>query len=71
MKFSSNVPATPGDYKWRQTEGGTEYLATLRLLNGGLVQVDVRLIATSIRKKRRWRRALSTCKTIPNVEAWW
>lgn len=41
MKFSSNVPATPGDYKWRQTEGGTEYLATLRLLNGGLVQVDV------------------------------
>jgi hypothetical protein len=41
VKFTSAIPAVPGDYKWRAKKGGSTYLATLRLLGGKLMQTDV------------------------------
>jgi len=41
VKFTSAIPTVQGDYKWCVKEGGATYLATLRLLGGKLMQIDV------------------------------
>ncbi|MCA3000335.1 MAG: hypothetical protein ING75_17240 [Rhodocyclaceae bacterium] len=41
VKFTPATPTAPGDYKWCEKEGGATNLATLRLLGGKLMQIDV------------------------------